>query len=57
MLRTWTSPQLRRERRDLKTALRGDWDRSFRAADIALKISDDRNEPLSPYMENEGSDE
>lgn len=39
MLRTWTSPQLRRERRDLKTALRGDWDRSFRAADIALKIS------------------
>jgi len=43
MLRTWTSPQLRRERRDMTSALREDWDRSLQAADAALKIDLDED--------------
>lgn len=44
MLRTWTSPQLRRERRDMTSALREDWNRSLQAADSALQISDAEEE-------------
>lgn len=39
LLRTWTSPSLRRERRDLKAALKEDWNRGVEAAEAKLDES------------------
>jgi len=39
LLRTWSSPSLRRERRDLKAALKEDWYRGVEAAEAKLDES------------------